>query len=285
MYSISDKIEVYIVNTFTGESCAGNPAAVCILNKSISDEQMQFIARRMNLSETAFVLPVRKINSHIIVEDANLFSLRWFTPEFEVPLCGHATLAASAVLFDKYNINADFITFETKSGNLFVHKDQEWITLDFPADEYISNDFEVSYDELFEALGISNFKNIILGERTHKLVIHMEDQQDIMDIKPDFEFMKELELDIKGVGVTARADSNYDFITRYFNPWAGVNEDPVTGSVHTMLATYWSNLLEKKEMKAYQASSQGGELLLKLKGNRLDISGKYKVIKKCNDFL
>ena len=272
MKSIGEKIRIFQVDTFTNKRFHGNPAAVCILEKPIKDELMQSIALEMNLSETAFLL----LSDKNIAGNSNVFSLRWFTPKFEVSLCGHATLATAAVLFDEYNIKHKRIIFKTKSGELVTKKDKNMIILDFPSDEYIVEDIKFR-ENILNAIGISKFNNIILGKSTKKLVIHLESYEDVLKLNPNFEIMKKLKLNkIKGLGVTAKMDGKYDIISRYFNPWAGVNEDPVTGSVHTLLARYWSNILNKKELKAYQASKRSGEMILKLRENsRVEILGKF----------
>ena len=140
--------------------------------------------------------------------------------------------------------------------------------------------FEKEYSDLLKAMGILKYENIIIGKDTKKLVVHLGCQNEVLEINPNFEQMKSLNISsIKGVGVTAEAEYGHDFISRYFNPWAGVNEDPVTGSVHTLLATYWSSILNKEELKAYQASKRGGEIILRIqKNNRLALIGKSKII-------
>lgn len=264
-------INIYQVDAFTNKLFKGNPAAVCILDKPIEDSIMQSIALELNLSETAFVLPKKN----------NLFELRWFTPKKEVALCGHATLGASEVLFNEIDIGYDEIIYETKSGKLKAKKDVDGIILDFPIDEPIV-DVSLNVDNLLKAMGIFRYKKIIYGKRTKKLVLHLKNEEEVMKIKPDFEHMKKLDLkNIKGVAVTARMNEKYDFITRYFNPWVGVNEDPVTGSVHTLLASYWSDILNKKILKAYQTSQRSGEILLRLKeNNRLELVGKALIVLK-----
>jgi len=269
-------IQIFQVDTFTDKVFKGNPAAVCMLDAEINDEIMQSIALEMNLSETAFVMPDNKN-----VGSRNEFKIRWFTPNREVPLCGHATLAASEILFNHRKIPFDDIVFSSKSGFLRAHKDIHGISLDFPADEPIKISSS-EYNSLIKAMGILKYKNIILGRETKKLVIHLDSQKDVLEVNPNYGQMLALDMDfIKGVGVTAPMESCHDFMTRYFNPWAGVNEDPVTGSVHTLLAPYWSNILCKRELKAYQASKRGGEMILRIKENRrLEMIGKAKVVLK-----
>ena len=247
---------------------------VCILENDISDELMKNIAQEMNLSETAFVKPLKNSN----IGKGNLFSLRWFTPEVEVDLCGHATIATSKVLFDEFNIKEQYIKYETKSGLLTAKKKDEKISLDFPIDKAL--DFNLTQD-ILDAMGIRSYSKAIIGEKTRKLVIEVKDKENIINLKPNFEILKSLKFksDVKGIGVTCRGNEKYDFISRYFNPWAGINEDPVTGSVHTLLANYWSNKLNKMDMNAYQASNRSGEISLKLLENdRVRLSGEAVIV-------
>lgn len=269
-----NKIKIYQVDAFTSESFKGNPAAVCILEDDISDELMKNIAQEMNLSETAFVKHLKNSN----IGKGNLFSLRWFTPEVEVDLCGHATIATSKVLFDEFNIKEQYIKYETKSGLLTAKKKDEKISLDFPIDKAL--DFNLTQD-ILDAMGIRSYSKAIIGEKTRKLVIEVKDKENIINLKPNFEILKSLKFksDVKGIGVTCRGNEKYDFISRYFNPWDGINEDPVTGSVHTLLANYWSNKLNKMDMNAYQASNRSGEISLKLLENdRVKLSGEAVIV-------
>ena len=271
---MKNKIKIYQVDAFTSEAFKGNPAAVCILENDISDELMKNIAQEMNLSETAFVKPLKNSN----IGKGNLFSLRWFTPEVEVDLCGHATIATSKVLFDEFNIKEQYIKYETKSGLLTAKKKDEKISLDFPIDKAL--DFNLTQD-ILDAMGIRSYSKAIIGEKTRKLVIEVKDKENIINLKPNFEILKSLKFksDVKGIGVTCRGNEKYDFISRYFNPWAGINEDSVTGSVHTLLANYWSNKLNKMDMNAYQASNRSGEISLKLLENdRVRLSGEAVIV-------
>lgn len=271
---MKNKIKIYQVDAFTSEAFKGNPAAVCILENDISDELMKNIAQEMNLSETAFVKPLKNSN----IGKGNLFSLRWFTPEVEVDLCGHATIATSKVLFDEFNIKEQYIKYETKSGLLTAKKKDEKISLDFPIDKAL--DFNLTQD-ILDAMGIRSYSKAIIGEKTRKLVIEVKDKENIINLKPNFEILKSLKFksDVKGIGITCRGNEKYDFISRYFNPWAGINEDPVTGSVHTLLANYWSNKLNKMDMNAYQASNRSGEISLKLLENdRVRLSGEAVIV-------
>lgn len=264
-------ISYYIVDAFADKVFGGNPACVCVMEEPLSESEMLSIASEMNLSETAFV--VRPQNGG----GSGPLSLRWFTPVTEVPLCGHATMAASKVLFDELGYPGPQISFATKSGILEIRSSDSGISMDFPAD---TPEKVEPPAELLDALGIEGYSNAIFGRLTGKLVLQLWREKDIRDIRPDFEAMKKAGsgLPLKGVGVTAGGTGEYDFISRYFNPWAGVNEDPVTGSVHTLLGPYWGELLGKKELRAFQASKRGGSMLIKLLGSgRLELAGRAVV--------
>lgn len=269
-------VPIYQVDAFTNECFKGNPAAVCVLEAAMEDKDMQRIAKEMNQSETAFVQPLEGSS----IQGTNRFSLRWFTPKYEVDLCGHATIATSEVLFNYLGIKEERILYETRSGLLTACKTNQGISLDFPVDEPIP--VELSKD-IIEGIGLDMYEDALIGKTTKKLVVRVSTESEVVKLSPDFEKMKRLEfpMDVKGVGVTCRGNKSYDFISRYFNPWAGVNEDPVTGSVHTLLAAYWGKLLNKSEMRAYQASDRGGEIALRLlTGNRVELIGQAVVVLK-----
>jgi PhzF family phenazine biosynthesis protein len=270
------------VDAFTREPFKGNPAAVCILHDTLQDQTMQAIAAEMNLSETAFLQPLENKP----IKDTNKFSLRWFTPTVEVPLCGHATLAASAVLFHDINVLTDELTYKTKSGNLMARKEKEGICLDFPMDAPIEID---PPQELIRVTGVADFKNVAYGKSTESLLIHLHDEKDVTSLKPNFELMKSLgngKEKIEGVIVTSSGKAPFDFVSRYFAPWVGINEDPVTGAAHTVLASYWSKILKKKEMPAYQASRRGGEMIVRVKsGNRVELVGNTIIVFKGTMYL
>ncbi|MGB7603871.1 MAG: PhzF family phenazine biosynthesis isomerase [Lutisporaceae bacterium] len=266
----NNKLDIYIVDAFTKELYKGNPAAVVVIQEELDEQVMQSIAMELNLSETAFV--------NISQCENNIYPLRWFTPKIEVPLCGHATIATSKILFDVIGIKDNELKYITKSGILKSRKHQGKISINFPIDQ--PEEIEAP-QLLLQTLGIGKFVNCIYGKQTKKLVIHVSNSHEILDINPDFEKMKNLsfDIDVKGVGVTAQGNDSYDFISRYFNPWAGVNEDFVTGSVHTLLAPYWAKLLGKNELKAYQASSRGGELELRLDSHgRIELLGEAIIV-------
>lgn len=263
------RIPIYQVDAFTDEPFKGNPAAVCILQSDLQDEIMQKIAAEMNLSETAFVHSLEKK----LLREARIFSLRWFTPEVEVPLCGHATLATAAVLFREANTKANEIQFKTKSGTLTAQRAEKGICLNLPSDNLTRIE---PPKPLLRAIGVRKFGDIQYGEQTRSLLIRLPSQKEVHSLAPDYQSMKSIsiESDISGVIITADGSPTYDFISRFFAPWVGINEDPVTGAAHTVLAPYWSKQLGKREMKAHQASARGGELSLKVKpNNTVDLIG------------
>jgi PhzF family phenazine biosynthesis protein len=235
----------------------------------------------MNLSETAFLGPL----SDRSILESNKFSLRWFTPKVEVPLCGHATLATSAVLFNEIGLSTDEISYETLSGTLTAKREKEGILLNFPSNEPKPVSLPI---ELLEAMGISEPERVVLAKKAKKLLVHLKDEDSVMNLQPDFERMMraETEEDIIGVIATSSGSPPFDFVSRFFAPWVGVNEDPVTGAAHTVLAPYWSNLLSKKKMSAYQASERGGKLVVRLApDNRVDLIGKAVVVSRGELFL
>lgn len=247
-------IKIYHLDAFTASPFMGNPAAICVSEAPLEGKLMQNISGEINLSETAFVVPA---------EGSGHYSIRWFTPLCEVDLCGHATLAAAKVLYDFYEKDREKLRFSSRSGELSAWKKGSAIMLDFPIDQ--PRETGCCTPALLAALGIKSCIRAFMGKRTGKLVLHLDSEEAVRDLKPDFAKLAALKFDekVKGVGVTAGRSGKYDMIVRYFNPWAGVNEDPVTGSVHTLLADYWGELLGKEELLSYQASARGGEIRLK----------------------
>ncbi|HYV92431.1 MAG TPA: PhzF family phenazine biosynthesis protein [Chitinophagales bacterium] len=247
------KLPIFQVDAFTDKLFGGNPAAVVPLNNWLPDETMQSIAAENNLSETAFFISSE--------ED---YDLRWFTPAVEVPLCGHATLAAAHVMFHHMNYVRDEIRFHSQSGLLKVRRDGDWITLDFPADAVKRAE---APENLVEALKVTP-KEIWKGKENYLIVLNSAEE--VYNTHPDFVMLKA----IGGHGFVITSKGNdTDFISRYFVPSFGINEDPVTGYAHCALIPYWSNVLEKNEMRARQVSKRGGYLKCKLNGDRVEISG------------
>ena len=249
------KLPIYQVDAFSNQLFKGNPAAVIPLENWLSDAQMQQIAMENNLAETAFFIP-----------QGDNFALRWFTPELEIDLCGHATLAAAHVIFSELNYSKNTIKFSTlKAGNLNVSKENNFYTLDFPSRPATPTQLP---EGLLSAIGGQKTPIKVLASRDIMLVY--EKEADILALNPDFNALAKI--DLLGVIVTAKGD-NSDFVSRFFAPSAGVNEDPVTGSAHCNLIPYWANQLQKNKLHAFQLSLRGGELFCELKGDRVLMSG------------
>jgi PhzF family phenazine biosynthesis protein len=249
-------IPFYQADAFTDQPFKGNPAAICFLKKSLPDETLQAIAAENFLPETAFILPLEKG-----------YSLRWFSPEVEIPLCGHATLATAHVMWSEGMApENEALHFHTLSGELIVTKESEWLHLNFPA--FTEKTIE-SNSLLEEAIGL---KIKHLCQMHHFILLELENANDIPSIQPKMEILKNFD----PVIVTAKAqdDSPYDFISRVFGPSIGIPEDPVTGSAHCCLGPYWASRISKTKMLAFQASSRGGEVKVEIKGDRVQLSGK-----------
>lgn len=244
------------VDAFSSSPFAGNPAAVCLLDRERDDTWMQSVAAEMNLAETAFLLEV-----------SDGWSLRWFTPAVEVDLCGHATLASAHVLWQE-GILAEGITarFHTRSGLLTAARNGAWIELDFPATPAAA---EALPPHVERALGVP-LK--FTGRTKFDFFAVVESESDVRSLKPDLSALRELGGG-RGVIVTARGNGHYDFVSRFFAPAAGIDEDPVTGSSHCALAPYWGEQLGKPEMLAFQASARGGEVRVRLSGDRVVLGG------------
>ncbi len=251
------KIKLYQIDAFGDQIFSGNPAAVCPLDSWLPEETMQKIAEENNLSETAF-----------LVREHEGFRIRWFTPLVEVALCGHATLAAAYVLFHITGEAAGSVTFSSQSGPLTVAQQNDYITLDFPADP---PQVAEPPDQLTTALGVEG-QQWLKGE-TDYLVI-LTDQEQVAQVRPDFSLLKKV--DARGVIVTAPG-KEVDFVSRFFAPACGVDEDPVTGSAHCTLTPYWSGRLGKQELEARQISTRGGSIRCQLLGDRVILSGQCSI--------
>lgn len=253
------RIPIYQVDAFTDRLFGGNPAAVCPLEEWLDVDTMKAIAAENNLSETAF-----------FVKKGDRFEIRWFTPAVEIDLCGHATLASAHVIFNHLGFSGEMITFHSQhSGELRVTKKGDLLVLDFPAREY--EPIEMLPCQLKNALG----KEPTALYNSWDLLALYETEEDILGIEPDFEALSEVlhTVDCLGIIVTAPGKDS-DFVSRFFAPLAGVNEDPVTGSAHTILIPFWAERLGKEKFHAYQVSSRRGELFCELKGDRVLIGGK-----------
>lgn len=246
---------IYQADAFTSQLFGGNPAAICPLKEWLPDEMMQKIAVENNLAETAF-----------FVKTEGGYCLRWFTPEYEIDLCGHATLASAHILFTELGYSEESINFETiKAGTLTVKRDGEKYTMDFPSRPPIPIE---APNGLVEALGPKQPKAIL---RSRDYFLEYESEDDIAEMAPDFFALSKM--DTVGVIVTAPG-KNVDFVSRFFAPGAGIPEDPVTGSAHCNLIPYWAKQLGKDKLHALQISSRKGELWCELNGERVLMSGK-----------
>ncbi|MEE9543764.1 MAG: PhzF family phenazine biosynthesis protein [Thermodesulfobacteriota bacterium] len=282
---MSYTVDIFQVDSFTGDSFKGNPAAVCILDSPKEVSWMQSVAREMNLSETAFVLSPGERDKG--------YSLRWFTPTVEVSLCGHATLASAHILWEEGIIKPDEeVVFHTLSGALRVWREASIIWMDFPADTLSSVDIP---DGFLKALGLSALEarafKLFKGRSDYLLHLDFTDGEDILSsLSPDFDLLRLIPS--RGVIVTAASRiEGFDFASRFFAPAFGIDEDPVTGSAHSALGPYWAGLLQKRELRAYQASARGGVVRLCVKpdqedggrgghGTRLDIGGMAVTVSK-----
>ncbi|QLE56970.1 PhzF family phenazine biosynthesis protein [Nostoc sp. TCL26-01] len=246
------------VDAFTNQPFAGNPAAVCILPTPLEDSWMQNVAREMNLSETAF-----------LVKQDDGFSLRWFTPTVEVPLCGHATLASAHVLWSEGHLSLDVAArFYTKSGLLIAKRQSEWIELDFPVNH---SQVAIAPPILLAALGITDTD---VYQNSLGYLVELESEDLVRQMQPNFQLLKTLPVGKVIVTSKANFDSPYDFVSRFFAPGVGIDEDPVTGSAHCCLAAYWRDRLSKDDFLAYQASSRGGVVKVSYPGgDRVYLSG------------
>lgn len=255
-----NSLPIYQVDAFTNTLFGGNPAAVMPLDSWLPDSLLQSIARENNLSETAFLVPLPD-------SDPADFHIRWFTPSVEVPLCGHATLASAWVLFNRLNWPGETARFHSKSGPLAVtRRADDWLELDFP-----NLPFEQSSTPslISETLPGAPFEAFYVPSDTNYMVV-LGSEDEVRNARPDSR--KLTALGNQGLIVTAPG-SDCDFVSRYFAPGAGIDEDPVTGSIHSVLVPYWAEKLGKTKLHARQLSARGGELRCELRGQRVAIAG------------
>ncbi len=247
---------IYQVDSFTKEPFKGNPAGVCIMQRAADENWMRKIAAEMNLSETAFLYP-----------EKDGYNLRWFTPAVEVELCGHATLASAHILWEQGQLDeTKEACFFTLSGLLKAKKLNNQIELNFPA----AAPQECTPPQgLLDALGVNA---VYIGKNKYDYLVELNSVETVKNVKPDFTKLKEL--GVRGVMITAKSDDGkYDFVSRFFAPGAGIDEDPVTGSAHCALGPYWAGRLNKTEFKAFQASQRGGEVGVIIDGDRVRLLG------------
>ena len=246
------KLDIFQIDAFTDKVFGGNPAAVIPLPNWLDDETLQHIATENNLSETAF-----------FVKNQDVFELRWFTPVAEVNLCGHATLAAAFVLFEELKHPEDSIRFSTKSGLLEIHKKEKSIELNFPVDSLEKGDV-ANYSNLF------NKKPKEAWKGKEDVLLVFQDEDEVQQLIPNL--AKIATTACRGVIASAKGNQ-VDFVSRFFTPQLGINEDPVTGSAHTSLVPFWAKKLKKSQFEAKQISKRGGDLVCEIKENRVFISG------------
>jgi PhzF family phenazine biosynthesis protein len=251
-------MKIVQVDAFTSKPFAGNPAAVCVMagpvDKTAGEKWMRDVAREMNLSETAFLYP-----------ENEGYRLRWLTPAVEVDLCGHATLASAHVLWDEGHLDAGAeARFYTPSGLLTCLRKGEWIEMDFPAK--LAEAVEAP-GQMAEALGTDI---VYTGRNQFDYLVEVKDEGTLRSIQPNHHLLRQLP--VRGVIVTARGEE-YDFVSRFFAPGSGIDEDPVTGSAHTALAPFWAERLGKSEMTGYQASARGGVVKVRVEGERVILAG------------
>jgi PhzF family phenazine biosynthesis protein len=253
-------MKIYFVDSFTRERFKGNPAAVCIPDKELDIDTMQKIATEIGFSETAFI---RQITD-------NTYSIRFFTPKIEIPLCGHATLASSKIIFNTTQF--DSIKFINRNNvELYIEKVDDKIRMQFPV--YHTEEIEVP-QKMLEALGISEIINKRYSPNNKIILLEIESSIELANLKPDFTALVTSYTGINGVLVTAVSeDKNFDFHYRYFWPWAGTNEDPVTGGIQTFLTKYWAIKLNKTKLKAYQSSLRTGTMTTELLQDKVYILG------------
>ena len=248
---------IFQVDAFTDRLFGGNPAAVCILSEPKDEKWMQNVAAEMNLSETAFLR-----------RQKDGFALRWFTPTVEVDLCGHATLASAHILWEQGHLKLDEeARFHTRSGLLTAARRGNWIGLNFPLEP---EDQTAAPADLTEALGV---KPKYVGKTRFDYLVEVESEEAVRRLRPDM--VKLAAVPVRGVMVTSgSASENYDFVSRFFAPGAGINEDPVTGSAHCCLGPFWGSRLGKTEVTGYQASTRGGLVRVRMDGDRVVLRGK-----------
>ncbi len=252
---------LYQVDAFTDTPFQGNPAAVCVLDEPADAGWMQAFASEMNLSETAYLW-----------REVDEYRLRWFTPAVEVDLCGHATLASAHTLWEAgYLLPGETARFQTRSGLLTASQVDVWIELDFPTTPSKPTEAPPA---LLDALGV---KPVYVGKSRFDYLIEVASAEEVRELVPDFVALREL--DVRGIMVTSRSDEEgIDFVSRFFAPGSGIDEDPVTGSAHCCLAPHWAAKLNQTDFVAYQASGRGGTLRIQLSGDRVRLAGQAVTI-------
>lgn len=253
-YCFVMRIPLFHVDAFTSRRFAGNPAAVMLMDAFLPDTALQAIAAENNLAETAFLVP-----------NEGAYSLRWFTPMVEVPLCGHATLASAAVVMERLEPGRENVVFHSISGPLTVRRDGKGYVMDFPSRP---SEPVTAPPELAQALDVIPIE--VFGNQFNYMAL-LESEQVLRRLTPDMTILTRIGR--PGVIVTTAGEKGYDFVSRYFAPAKGIPEDPVTGAAHCMLAPYWAKKLGKAEFHAFQASRRGGEVTCRIVGDRIELQG------------
>lgn len=270
-------MQLFTVDAFAKEPFTGNPAAVCLMDQEKDDAWHQAMACEMNLSETAFVKPAE---GGSFLNCDGTYDLRWFTPGYEVDLCGHATLATAHTLWNELGENCPELTFLTRSGPLKARKVETGIELNFPS---TPPNAEAPEDGLLESLGLDASSVVYSGKSKFDAIVQLESEDQVLELTPDFLSLGKI--DVRGTIVTAKAEEKtceragceVDFVSRFFAPTAGIHEDPVTGSAHCCLTPYWSQALNKKpqlQMVGFQASQRGGVVEVELCDDRVRLTGR-----------
>jgi PhzF family phenazine biosynthesis protein len=263
-------MEYHVIDVFTDKLFGGNPAGVCMLDKWLADDILQSIAAENNLSETAF-----------LVKQDGYYDLRWFTPALEVELCGHATMASAFVLFEETEKAAERINFKTLSGIVTVTREETMLYLDFPARPVMPCQSYQTFEKAFGVKPVSDYKAV-------DFLLLVDSEETLRNINPDFTILREIVAEVGnasfGIIVTAKGN-DCDFVSRFFAPHAGIDEDPVTGRAHCSLIPFWSEKLGKKIMTAQQLSTRGGVLYCEDCGERVKIGGRAVRYLKGNIFI
>lgn len=259
-------MRTYIVDSFTREPFKGNPAGVCFPETALSEEKMLKIAQEFGLSETAFVQPTA---------EASVYSIRYFSPKKEIPLCGHATLASARVIFNSSTVNEIHFTTVEKL-DLLIKRHNEEITMEFPV--YDTTDIDVP-PVMLDALGLKEVSNMAFSPKNKIILLEISNAAVLAGLQPDYTALVQSYTGINGVLVTAPSNTaDYDYHYRYFWPWAGTQEDPVTGGVQTFLAKYWSVRLQKTQMKAYQSSARTGYMHIDLQTDKVLLTSQAVIV-------
>ncbi|MCB2211913.1 PhzF family phenazine biosynthesis protein [bacterium] len=271
--------KIAVVDAFTGKAFAGNPAGVCMLEGPAEDAWMQALAKEMAHSETAYLLPIAEhgarrfaswgwdVEAATSVDASRSYVLRWFTPGAEVNLCGHATLATARYLFDAGFVEGNMpVSFYTRSGLLHVEPEGNLLKMDFPAIEVEETDHPVWLDKVLPGVTVT-----FTGKAREDYFVVVEDAEVVRSVQPDIEALRAEE--VRGMIVTAKGDQGFDAVSRFFAPGVGVDEDPVTGSAHCAIGPYWCGRLGKSEVRCFQASQRGGEMIVRHLGERVSLVG------------